>query len=94
MSASKRDIASLRKEATNTGKTQQTEVNDACPLREGRAKTSRPSIWEVLLNAVCAGVLLPILVPAFYVSEEWLERVSQRALDHMIWREPIESWNR
>ena len=48
----------------------------------------------MLLNAVCAGVLLAILVPAFYVSEEWLERVSQRVVDPMIWREPIESWNR
>jgi len=94
MSASKRDIASLRKEATNTGKTLQTEVNDACPLRRGQSQASQLSIWEMLLNAVCAGVLLAILVPAFYVSEEWLERVSQRVVDPMIWREPIESWNR
>jgi hypothetical protein len=53
----------------------------------------RLSIHEVLVNSVCVAVLLAILVPAVWFAEQWLERAGQRAVDRMIWREPIESWN-
>jgi hypothetical protein len=53
----------------------------------------RLSIREVLLNIVCAAVLLAILVPVVWFAEQWLERASQRAVDRMNWREPIENWN-
>jgi hypothetical protein len=77
-----------------TGKTQSSEVNERCRLCGRVENVARRSTREVLLNAVCAIVLLAILVPAFWFSEEWLERAGQRAVDHMFWREPIESWNR
>ena len=94
MGTLKRDIASRRKEATITVEAQQIEAHDACPLCGGRARSSRPSIREMLLNTVCAGILVAILIPAFWLSEQWLERAGQRAVDHMFWREPIESWSR
>ena len=72
---------------------QQSEVNEICPLRGGVSNPPRLSIREVLLNVVCAAVLLAILVPVVWFAEQWLERASQRTVDRMIWREPIETWN-
>jgi hypothetical protein len=69
-------------------------VNEACPLCGRTANEPRASIRDLLLNGVCAGVLLAILAPAFWFSERWLEGAGQRAVDHKVWREPVESWYR
>ena len=88
-----RATTSLRKKSTISGKAQQSEVNELCPLCGRMSNPPRLSIREVLLNVVCAAVLLAILVPVVWFAEQWLERASQRAVDRMIWREPIENWN-
>jgi hypothetical protein len=89
----KRVTASLRREPTITGKAQQSEVNEICPLCRRTSNAPRLSIPDVLLNSVCVVVLLAILVPAVWFAEDWLERAGQRAVDRMIWREPLESWS-
>jgi len=72
---------------------QQSEVTEICPLCGRTSNAPRLSIREVPLNVVGVVVLLSILVPAFWFAKQWLERAGQRAVDHLIWREPIESWN-
>jgi hypothetical protein len=89
----KRVTTSQRREPTIMGEVQRSEVNEVCPQCGRRSNAPRLSIREVLLNSVCVAVLLAILVPAVWFAEQWLERASQRAVDRMIWREPIESWN-
>ena len=54
----------------------------------------RPSIHEMTVNVVCASLLLAIAVPAAWATEQWVGRQSHKVMDRMIWREPVESWNR
>ena len=72
----------------------QRELNEHCPVCGRPADAPQLSIREALLNTVCAVIVLAILVPACWFSEQWLERAGQRAVDHLFWREPIESWSR
>ena len=94
MDTLKRVTVSRLKGSTVTAKAPQMELNERCPLCGRTADAPRLSIREALLNTVCAVIVLAILVPAFLFSEQWLERAGQRAVDHMFWHEPIESWNR
>ena len=94
MDTLKRVTASRRKESTITVNAQQSELNERCPLCGRTADAPRLSIREALLNTVCAVIVLAILVPACWFSEQWLELAGQRAVDHLFWREPIESWSR
>ena len=94
MDTLKRVTASRRKGSTLTVNAQKRELNEHCPVCGRPADAPRLSIREALLNTVCAVIVLAILVPAFWFSEQWLERAGQRAVDHMFWHEPIESWNR
>ena len=94
MDTLKRVTASQRKGSAIQANAPQRELNERCPLCGRTADTPGLSIREALLNTVCAVIVLAILVPACWFSEQWLERAGQRAMDHMFWREPIESWNR
>ena len=47
----------------------------------------------MILSAVCGSLLLLILVPAGWMAEQWIEKQGHRILDHMTWREPLDSWN-
>jgi hypothetical protein len=47
----------------------------------------------MVVNIVCVGLVLVILVPVWFMTERWLEEQSQRVLDHMIWREPSGPWD-
>jgi hypothetical protein len=47
----------------------------------------------MVVNIVCVGLVLVILVPAWFMTERWLEQQSQRVLDHMIWRDPSGPWD-
>lgn len=93
MSPLKKDTRSLRSEPTITGEAQPSEVNEVCPKCGRMLNAPLLSTGGVLLNSVCVAVLLAILVPAVWFAERWLEHAGQRAVDRMIWREPIESWN-
>jgi hypothetical protein len=54
-----------------------------------RTKTARPALREMVVDIVCVGLVLVILVPVWFMTERRLEQHSQRVLDHMIWREPF-----
>lgn len=45
------------------------------------------------LSALCGSLLLIILVPAFWMTEQWVERRGEQMLDRMVWHEPLEDWN-
>jgi hypothetical protein len=67
--------------------------SDACPRCRMRPKTARPALREAVVNIVCVGLVLVILVPVWFVTERWIEQHSQRVLDHMIWRKPSGPWD-
>jgi hypothetical protein len=58
-----------------------------------RTNIARLALREMVVNIVCVGLVLVILVPAWFTTERWLEQRSQRVLDHMIWREPSGPWD-
>jgi hypothetical protein len=52
--------------------------------------SSKPG--EIVVTAICSVLLLAIAIPAFWVTEQWIEKQSHRALDRMIiWRSPVDS---
>jgi hypothetical protein len=58
-----------------------------------KTNTAPPALREMVVNIVCVGLVLVILVPVRFITERWLEQHSQRVLDHMIWREPSGPWD-
>jgi hypothetical protein len=42
------------------------------------------------VNSVGVVLLSVILVPAWYLTEQWMEMQAHRVVDHMMWREPME----
>jgi hypothetical protein len=63
--------------------------SDACPRCGMGTNTARPALREMVIDIVCVGLVLVILVPVWFMTERRLEQHSQRVLDHMIWREPF-----
>jgi hypothetical protein len=45
------------------------------------------------LAAVCGGILLSIIVPAWWLAEQWIEQQGYHLLDRMVWHGPLEEWN-
>jgi len=79
---------------TKSRKTEDTAGNDVCPRCGRKIYASRTTARDIALAILCSVLLLAIAVPVVWATEQWMERQSQRVLDHMmIWREPIESWN-
>jgi len=48
------------------------------------------SIREIVVNIAGVLLLVAILVPAWCVTERWLEQQNCRMSDHMVWRELID----
>jgi len=49
---------------------------------------------DIAITILCSILLLATAIPAFWATEQWMEREGQKVVNHMmIWREPIESWN-
>lgn len=94
MNTSQRTIASHQSEDGSPDETHRADGIELCPICRGRANTSQPSIREMVLDGICASLLVVILVTVCYLSEQWLEQASHYALDRLIWSERIESWNR
>jgi hypothetical protein len=44
------------------------------------------------VSVVCVTLVLLFLIPTWRLTERWLDQQSQRFLDRMIWREPVENW--
>jgi len=69
------------------------ETIEVCPHCGAQFTTSRPSLREMIVAAVCGSLLLLILVPAGSMAEKWIENQRHRILDRMTWREPLDSWS-
>jgi hypothetical protein len=70
------------------------ERNRYCGHCRSAINVERPGFWEVAVNLVCGCLLLAALVFAGSCFESWIVQRSQKTLDHLIWREPLEDWNR
>jgi putative effector of murein hydrolase LrgA (UPF0299 family) len=44
------------------------------------------------LATVCGALLLSILLPAGWMAKQWIDRQGDLLLDHLYWREPLDSW--
>ena len=81
-----------RNRATQQEK-QGTATNEVCPRCGAQFTPSRLSLREMALAAVCGVLLLSILLPAGWMAKQWIDRQEDRFLDHMYWREPLDSWS-
>lgn len=68
-------------------------MSEVCP-HCGRS-TSLPAIsaCEVFLNIACAVLALSALILIYRVAGHWLDLQMQKLSDHMVWREPLQSWD-
>ena len=79
----------------NPLKTEERAVNDVCPGCGARVYAPRTTAKDVAVTILCSILLLAIAIPAAWATEQWMERAGERFVNHMmIWREPIESWDR
>jgi len=67
-------------------------MNEVCPRCGAQFIPSRISLREMALAAVCGVLLLSILLPAGWMAKQWIDRQEDHFLDHMYWREPLDSW--
>ncbi len=73
--------------------TQETNRHDVCPRCGARIIPLRSSVREMVVTIVCGSLLLTVFVPACWMAEQWIERREHQILDHMVWHEPLDSWN-
>ena len=67
-------------------------TNEVCPRCGAQFTPSRLSLRETALAAVCGVLLLSILLPAGWMAKQWIDRQEDLLLDHLYWREPLDSW--
>jgi len=73
--------------------TQETEKHEICPRCGTPIPSSRMSLREMAVSALCGSLLLSILISAFIIAEPWLEDAGHRFVDRMVWHEPLDSWS-
>jgi hypothetical protein len=73
---------------------QMAEGNPRCEHCGRALNSSKPSVREIVINSVSALLLLAILVPLGWQIKKAEERLSQRFVRHLLWREPLEDWSR
>ena len=73
--------------------TQESGKHEICPHCGAPIVSSRMSLREMAVSALCVSLLLFILVSAFLIAEPWLEEAGHRLVDRMAWHEPLDSWN-
>ena len=67
-------------------------TNEVCPHCGTQFTPSRLSLREMVLAAICGSLLLSILLPAGWMAKQWIDRQGDLLLDHLYWREPLDSW--
>lgn len=70
------------------------EGNPCCEHCGRALNSSKPSVREIVINSVSALLLVAILVPLGSQINKAAERLSQRFVQHLLWREPLEDWSR
>ena len=67
-------------------------TNEICPRCGAQFTSSRLALREMALATVCGALLLSILLPAGWMAKQWIDRQGDLLLDHLYWREPLDSW--
>jgi hypothetical protein len=70
------------------------EGNPRCEHCGRALNSSKPSVREIVINSVSAMLLLAILVPLGWQINKAVERLSDRFVQHLLWREPLEDLSR
>ena len=73
--------------------TRESGTHEMCTRCGAPILSSRMSLREMAVSALCGSLLLSILVSAFLIAEPWLEDAGHRFVDRMVWHEPLDSWN-
>jgi hypothetical protein len=86
----KSDITSMPRQET-----EQMAKRDQCCARCGeRFESTRPTVHEVIANSISALLLSAILLPVGWKLNQTAEHFCYRFAQHLLWREPVEDWNR
>jgi hypothetical protein len=87
-------VLRIWKSWTDPQKIELAAAYEVCPCCGGRVFTRRSTPGEMAIAILCSVLLLALVLPTAYVTEQWIERQSHKILDRMvIWREPIDRWN-
>lgn len=86
-------MASRGRNKATTRENEAAYTNRVCPHCGAQITSSRLSLREVILAAICGGLLLLIFVPSGWMAEQWIENQGHRILDRMTWHEPLDSWS-
>ena len=68
-------------------------MNDICPHCGGATTVPAISRSEVFLNVACALLALAVSISIFRVADHWLDIQMEKISNHMVWREPLQSWD-
>jgi hypothetical protein len=52
------------------------------------------SVREIVVNVLCATILLAALFSFCYAADQWIEVHIRYYPEHLLWHEPLEDWNR
>lgn len=63
----------------------------SCPRCGASIPSSRTSLGEMVVTALCGSLLLAILIPTALMAEHWIEDAGHRFADQMLWHEPLAS---
>jgi len=85
-------MASRGRNSVPPQKKQGAGTNEVCPHCGAQFTPSRLSLREMALATVCGALLLSILLPAGWMAKQWIDRQEDLLLDHLYWREPLDSW--
>lgn len=69
---------------------QSDERNEVCSRCGAQLTSTRLTLQEMALAAVCGVLMLSIILPAGWMAKQWIDRREDRFLDHMYWHEPLE----
>ena len=86
-------IASRWRRRVAQRETRKTGKHETCPRCGTPIPSSRMSLREMAVMALCGSLLLSILISAFIIAEPWLEDAGHRFVDRMVWHEPLDSWS-
>ena len=85
----------LTMKASKNSVMEQTVESDSCCQHCGTAlNQSKLSMREIVMNSFTALLLLAIMLPLGWQLDKAAQRCCHHFLHHLVWREPVEDWNR
>lgn len=58
------------------------------------APPPQPTVHEIVLNFVCGALLVVLLAVVAYGADRWIDIHIRYHPNYLLWREPLEDWNR